>query len=334
MNFNKILIIVFALPAFLFSQDFQSEHFRIQKLSEGVFAVIHKSGGYAICNAGIVNLGEETLVFDCFISPKAARDLKKAAEDLTGNKVKYLINSHFHNDHIRGNQVFADADIISTERTKELIAESEPEELKWEASVVDQRIETTLKNSADETDNDRREENMMWLGYYQAIKESFADYKITLPNKFLKDTLVINGSDRKAILFTNGKGHTESDIVMWLPNEKILFSGDLLFVECHPWLGDGFPEDWVNYLEDLKKLDAKFIVPGHGVVGDNKRVDQMINYIHKVNHIVDDAIVHNLTEEELKLTDIPNEFKSWWFSRFFLPNLVISYQKKIGKYHD
>ena len=105
----------------LYAQNFESEHFTIEKLDEGVYSVIHKTGGYAICNAGIVNLGDETLVFDCFISPKAAEELKKAAEELSSNKVKYVVNSHFHNDHIRGNQIFTDADIISTEKTKELM---------------------------------------------------------------------------------------------------------------------------------------------------------------------------------------------------------------------
>ena len=86
-------IIIFALLVSVnLAQTFNSEHFAIEKLSDGVYAVIHKTGGYAICNSGIVDLGDETLVFDCFISPKAAFDLKKAAEELTGNQVKYLIH--------------------------------------------------------------------------------------------------------------------------------------------------------------------------------------------------------------------------------------------------
>ena len=144
----------------------------------------------------------------------------------------------------------------------------------------------------------------------------------------------INGSKRNVILFTRGKGHTESDIVLWLPTEKILFTGDLLFVGFHPWLGDGFVNDWVNYLEDLKKLNAKFIVSGHGIVGNNLQMDQMINYIKMVNSFVDKAIQDNLSEDELKSTPIPDEFKSWWFGRFFSPNLVIQYKIKTGKLEE
>lgn len=328
-NLIILIMYIFCTTNF-YSQDIRSKHFTIEKLDEGVYAVIHKTGGYAICNAGIVNLGDETLVFDCFISPTAAKDLKKAAEELTGNRVKYLINSHFHNDHIRGNQVFTDADIISTEKTKELIEKNEPEELKWEASVVDKRIETTLKSISEESDSNKMEEHKMWLGYYQAIKESSGKYKITLPNILFQDTMKIIGSKRNAILFTRGKGHTESDLVLWLPKEMILFAGDLLFVQNHPWLGDGSITEWMNYLDELKKLNAKFIVPGHGVVGNNQQIDILIKYIKTVNGLVDNAIKNNLTEDDLKLTPMPDEYKTWWLSNFFIPNLVKQYEMKTG----
>lgn len=331
MKLFRSIFIVTSLFSFSLAQSFNSEHFKIEKLDDGIYAVIHKTGGYAICNSGIINLGDETLIFDCFISPKAAEDLKKAAEELTGNKVMYVINSHFHNDHVRGNQVFADAQIISTKRTAELIEEITPEELEWEAKVIDDRIETTKQKLAEETDPFKLEELKMWMGYYQAIKESQGNYKMTLPNTFMEDTLVIKGTEREAVLFTNGKGHTESDIVLWLPKEKILFATDLLFVNCHPWLGDGFPVDWIRYLHDLQKMNAKSIVPGHGPLGSKEDIDIMINYINTINSIVDDAIEAKFTEEELKDTEIPEKFKDWWFGRFFIPNLVIQYDLKTEK---
>lgn len=330
MKFQRIFLLVFFVITNIAAQDFKSEHFTIEKLSDGVFAVIHKAGGYAICNAGIVNLGDETLVYDCFISPLAAKDLKTAAEKLTGNKVKYLVNSHFHNDHIRGNQIFTDAEIIATERIKDLIEMNEPEELKSETEIVGPMIEKTLKQIEKENDPDMLEEHKMWLDYYKAIQQSLDEYKITLPNKFFTDTLVIKGSKRNAAIINLGKGHTEEDIVLWLPEEKILFGGDLMFSERHPFLGDGFPNEWINCLEKFKKLDAKYIVPGHGNVGSNEDIDKLKLYIQKVENIIDNAIADNLTIDQLKQTEIPDEFKSWRLSRFYMLNLIIGYQKKVG----
>src|SRR5438270_10832420 len=81
-----------------------SKHFRINELAEGVYAAISTNEGSAVGNAGIVDLGDQTLVFDTFMTPMAAQDLRAAAESLTGNSIAYAFNSHWHNDHIPANQ--------------------------------------------------------------------------------------------------------------------------------------------------------------------------------------------------------------------------------------
>jgi alkyl sulfatase BDS1-like metallo-beta-lactamase superfamily hydrolase len=85
-----LFLIAFTFNIFFYSsgQTFKSKHFTIQKLADGVYVVIAKNGGYAICNAGIIDLGDATLIFDPFMTPEAAEDLKKASELLTGHKNK------------------------------------------------------------------------------------------------------------------------------------------------------------------------------------------------------------------------------------------------------
>jgi len=115
-----------------------SKHFNIQLLKPGIWAVINNDKtGYAICNAGIIDLGDKTIVFDAFISPLAAADLKKEAEQLTHRPVTFLVNSHFHDDHIRGNQVFVPGThIISTAETRNAILSTEPQEQEDARSYV------------------------------------------------------------------------------------------------------------------------------------------------------------------------------------------------------
>lgn len=100
-----------------------TEYFTLKKMANGVFAAIAKLGNGAWSNAGVIDLGTELLVFDAFNIPSAAQELKTQAEILTGKKVKYLITSHYHGDHIFGNQAFKEEVIISTEVTKEWIKE-------------------------------------------------------------------------------------------------------------------------------------------------------------------------------------------------------------------
>src|SRR6476469_7044401 len=91
-------------------------NFTIQQLAPGVWAAIQNDQfGKAICNAGIVDMGDKTLIFDPFMIPEAARELRETAERLTGRPVSIVVDSHYHNDHIRGNQEFKpEATIIST----------------------------------------------------------------------------------------------------------------------------------------------------------------------------------------------------------------------------
>ena len=105
-----------------------SANFKIVKLSDGVWACIHKFGGKAICNVGVIDNGNETIIFDSFLSPDAAQELLTAIENSDISPVKYVINSHYHNDHIRGNQVFGkDVKIISTKRTRGTVLCCPPE---------------------------------------------------------------------------------------------------------------------------------------------------------------------------------------------------------------
>src|ERR1051326_2480722 len=94
-----------------------SKHFHLEALRDGVYAAIGIPGTGSGSNAGIIDLGDRTVVFDTFLTPQAGDDLRAAAERLTGRPVAAVINSHWHSDHIHGNQAFAlDTPIIATSR--------------------------------------------------------------------------------------------------------------------------------------------------------------------------------------------------------------------------
>ena len=173
---------VFCISVCSWGQAFESKHFIIQKLADGVFAAVSKNGGYAICNAGIIDLGDATLIFDPFMTPEAAEDLKKASQLLTGHKVKYVVNSHYHNDHIGGNQVFDMAGIISTVRTRELIAKFQPEEIAEDKKVAPVRLEKIKSKNISLMNTHELEEHIMWMGYYEALVTSNDSLKAIVPD--------------------------------------------------------------------------------------------------------------------------------------------------------
>ena len=130
-----------------------SVHFQLQIVANGVYATIAREGGAAIGNAGIVDLGDRTLVFDTFLTPQAAVDLHAAALEVTGRVPQLVINSHYHNDHIWGNQIFVpEAQILSSTGTRRLIASAGEEEFEWYRDHSEERLSAARRQYEKTTD--------------------------------------------------------------------------------------------------------------------------------------------------------------------------------------
>jgi cyclase len=313
----------------------ESKHFQIESLADGVYAAIASEQGYAVCNAGIVDIGDKSIVFDTFISPNAAQDLTRAARQLTLHESTYVVNSHYHNDHIRGNQVFSPkADIISTTLTREAIMQKEPDVIQWEKENVPQEIINAKSELIVEKDPKRRRELAFSIVYYDAIMESHPQLKTRLPNiTFESPKLVLHGTKRTVELLSL-VGHTASDLVLHLPDEKIAFMSDLLFINIHPYLASGFPERLKESLSMVETLGIQIVVPGHGPVGRSADLSVMAQYIQSLEDIAANMIKYGKSLEDASLQPIPSRFETWllFFDNFFVENLQFLYKRlKQGK---
>lgn len=300
-----------------------SKHFTLEQLAPGVWAAIHNDHyGHAICNAGIIDLGDKTVVFDPFMTPEAGRDLKKAAEELTGRHVTLVINSHFHNDHIRGNQVFVpQANIISTEWTRNKMAISEKEEQEWEKKNA-WPLAVAEKEKLKTATVPEKQESIMWIGYYEGIHKSLPELKITLPDLTFSDSLWIHGSKRSIKLVECKKGHTTSDVVLLLPKEGIVFMGDLFFISRHLWLGDGDAASWQQHLKNFREnVSINKYVPGHGPIGGKAEMQMLENYLTDIPQLVKNGLDQNLPDSVIIEQPIPALYKKWWYGRFHKYNL-------------
>ncbi len=298
------------------------------KLGDGVYSCIHRLGGKAICNVGIVDNGEETIIFDSFLSPKVAEELLGMLDEMDLSPVKYVINSHAHNDHIRGNQVFSEQiKIISTRRTKEIIEEQEPLDIESEKEYAPARLSMydSLYRSFDGDQTSREYEKiLMWRPYYQILSTSHLDIKTRLPNTFVDSILTLDGSRHRVQLIARGPGHTESDLVLYLPDDEILFAGDLIFNDCHPYVAHGSIKAWKNWLDFLNELDLKTIMPGHGALGNKELIDQMKNYLLDLEAAAADL---HLKKQSVEIAiHIPDAYADWWFDRFYAINLRFAFE--------
>lgn len=324
---NLFAVLITTFGSICFSQSFESPHFKLELIGDGVYAAIHKPGGQAIGNGGFVDLGEEVLVFDSFLSVAAASDLKNAISELTGKPVRWVVNSHSHNDHIRGNQVFVpEASILGTPEIRDYLLEHGYKEAVEEQSFAPGRMAVFQHNLNEAETEAEIQDAKMWLGYFEAMVESYPILEITPPDVVFNDTMTIYGSNRTVTLIEFQHGHMESDIVLYLPEDKILFTSDLVFIGMHPYLADGDPSVLRQTLSELIEWPVSIVVPGHGEVGKKEDIQAMITYIDMVSRLAETIKMQDRNPDETGIDDIPEPYRDWQFPSFFHTNLKFLYE--------
>ncbi|MHB1684584.1 MAG: MBL fold metallo-hydrolase [Bacilli bacterium] len=306
-----------------------SDYFRMEQLDEGVYAAFATEDQGVWSNSGIIDLGDATLVFDTFLTSTAAVDLRRTAKELMQRPIQYVINSHYHFDHVSGNQVFSDAIIISTTRTRELIQS--------DLGAADlQSLSALLSESIQELDHDRsghkddriRRAIDNEINERRKFIEALPTLQVTLPTVTFEHQLQIHGSRRTVEVVTYGGGHTPSDAFLYLPNEKIAFMGDLVLVDTHPMIGDqGNPGEWLTILDKVSMLNIDAIVPGHGNIGNRRNISDMRQYLTRVKTRVENARRDGVSLESLLAEDVPNQYADWRFSHVYAWNLTTLYNK-------
>lgn len=298
-----------------------SSHFSVTALAGGVYAVIDSGRGTAVGNAGIIDLGDETLVFDTHITPLAARELRKTAEALTGNPVRWVVNSHYHNDHIRGNQIFQDAHILASEGTRRQIQIDGIEELEQDSSYAPQRAAELEAQIAASNNPDDIASLTFWADYFRAITDSLPGLKLTLPDCTFENSARIYGSRRYVEVHCYGAGHTASDSFLVVPDAGVAFLGDLLFVACHPFLADGNPVALLDYLARIEQLNLATFVPGHGPVGTKTDITRLTGYLNSLMQSTTALIADGGSAEDAAALPIPDAFSDWALSVFYSSNM-------------
>ncbi len=251
---------------------FTSRHFTLHQLDIGVYSAIANDGGWAICNAGIVNLGDHTLVFDTFVNQDAAKDLREAAERISGRAVDYVINSHRHGDHVRGNQAFSGARIIATSKTRDVMAGlkktfySNIESLRMDNEKELEKILATPEDP----------DATLQEGYIRGALEGLKTLNYTLPDITFETTLRFHERDVKLEAITYGGGHTESDSLLYLADQQIAFLGDLLFINYQPYLAHGDCDQLIPNSGQSRSIGREDTGPrSYGPVGTSKDIATM-----------------------------------------------------------
>jgi len=245
---------------------------RFEKVADGIYYTTASGTMNVGANSPVILTDDEALVIDSEITPAAGRALAADLKAITNKPIRYVVDSHYHYDHSHGNQVFMqDAQVIGHDNTRKRMLGNVLEQYTYLNSVqpIPARVENLKKQIAQEKDPQQKAAMERQVANSLAYLEQVKETKVTPPAvTFDKSMTIVRGGREMRLLYL-GRGHTDTDVVVFLPKERIVCTGDLM--ESVPsYMGDSFPDDWIATLDRLKALDFDTVMPGHGVVFKGK----------------------------------------------------------------
>jgi cyclase len=281
----KRLLLAAALLLLTASVATAEDIFDIKPMADGVYAAIAKPQYKINCNAAIILLGDSVLVVDTHSKPSAARALIEQIKKLTDKPVRYVVNTHVHWDHYQGNQAYpsswpAGVEIISTQATRENIELRGIPRVKYEIATIPHEIEKLKSDAAAATDTKQKAELQSNLEQAEGYLAELKSMQFTLPSMTFDRSFIIYRKTRTVELLWLGNAHTNGDVWVFLPKEKILICGDAMH-GWTPFMGDSYPYDWIKTLDAAEKLDFTQALGGHGDVMHNKdKFEMWKQYFH------------------------------------------------------
>ena len=304
---RKMLIPILLFTASLFAADYGTV--TTEKVVETVYLFRTSPYGVGLSGNSVAVLSEQgTLIFDSNGLPETAEIILKEIQKLTKGPVHYLINSHWHWDHWAGNQVYLAAfpslRIIAHEKTRRQMMEVEP---RWNdrglkqdlPAYIDQIEEGLEKAKNDGKPAEEIAERQKLLEAARRFLQQKLLLKKTFPNVTYERALTLHVGGRP-IEIRHARAITVGDSYAYLPNEKILITGDVLLSPYPYAIGGAYPADWVKTLEEFVALKPSIIIPGHGAPQQPEFLTKNLQLFRLVLQQVKDAKNSGSTLEDTK----------------------------------
>ena len=242
------------------------------------------------------------MVVDTHSKPSAARVIVDMLRELTPKPVRYVVNTHFHWDHWHGNEVYPaaypQAEIVSNQITREAMVRKGLKRIQDHVRGVPAEI-ARLREELVSAPAARRERLEADLRLAKAYLAEVTALKPALPTLAFERTMTLYRRDREIQLLHLGRAHTEGDVFVYLPKEKVVITGDAV-IGWTPYMGDGYPEDWVGTLDRLARLDFTHIVMGHGEVVGREWLAIFRSYVYDMVAAVRREVGTGATLDEVK----------------------------------
>ncbi|MER7133286.1 MBL fold metallo-hydrolase [Streptosporangium saharense] len=224
------------------------------EVAKGVHAYLQPDGGWCLNNAGVITTPDGAVVVDTAATERRALALRDAVDSVAGGARRLVVNTHFHGDHVFGNAVFGpEATVVSHEGTRAEIAET----------------------------------GLALTGLWPDV--TWGDVSVVLPDVTYTDRLTVHAGGRRIELISAGPAHTRHDTVVWLPEERVLFAGDIVMPGCTPFVMMGTVRGSLATLDLLRELRPEVVVGGHGPVSGPHALDETEAYLRWLRRVAADG---------------------------------------------
>ncbi len=238
----------------------------LHDLGNQVYAYLLPDGSWGWSNAGLLVDGGQSLLVDTLFDLRLTRemlDTMRAAVPAAAS-IKTLVNTHANGDHYFGNELVRDAEIIASQACADEMGELPPERLAEMMQATPSLGELGAYLSE-------------ILGPFK-----FDDITATLPTLTFENRLDLQVGDKDVHLIQVGPAHTKGDVLVYAPDDRTIFTGDILFIDSTPLMWNGPVANWIKACDLILSLALETVVPGHGPITDKHGVEAVKGYLQYI----------------------------------------------------
>ncbi|HUR93528.1 MAG TPA: MBL fold metallo-hydrolase [Gemmatimonadales bacterium] len=305
---------------------------RLERVADGVYAILHDDATdqWPHGNTGVVVTDQGVLVVDATYLPSRARADIALIRSITDRPVRYLVYSHWHFDHNNGaiayREAFPDITIVSERQTRDYIALNAA----WWArmsvapgsarraglAALQRELVAGRDSSGRMLGEDQKRGHERAVAQRTSELRELADLTVVPPDLVFDDQLTLWLGDRRIELRDHGRANSPHDVTVYLPQDSVVFTGDILVQSPLPYVGASWPVPWIDVLRRVEALPMKTLVPGHGpVMHDFRYARQMRSLLEAATSRVSAMALEGRTlddiQDSLRLDDIRKSVSAW-----------------------
>lgn len=291
----------------------QQPEFEMVKVAEGVYAAIRTVPLTRQVDANVVVIinEEDVVVVDANTMQSSARDILVEIRKLTPKPVRYVVNTHWHDDHVYGNMVYQEAfpqvEFIGHTNTRADMIARTADNLAQKTEIYPQILESSEKSLASGTNREgkpltdaQRKDLTELVDLFKVVVPQLRTTRLVPSTITVERELTLYRGDREIKILHLGRGNTRGDLVVYLPKEKILATGDLL-VNPIPFAFGSYLGEWIETMNKLRALEADVIIPGHGAIQrDRTYHDLVVSLLQSTLQQAQDAVKKGLSLEDTR----------------------------------